>query len=422
MGEWALPEQAGAAYESLLHRVQGAPDGERLERFVHGGIWHNFFHKYEEANHLHKRMLHVSRRYEELDRVIPPSGAARQRYREGYERLLRGQCNDAYWHGIFGGLYAPHLRTAVYQGILEAETQADQLDPRPRAVRREDFNVDGREELLLASDALGVVVTPGDGGTVAEMGYRPLAFNAINSLRRRPEQYHRRLRQAQRAADEARSIHDRVLAKEEGLDQYLHYDRYGRQAFRTMLFGAGRALDDYRWGRLEESEELAAGAYRVLSAGKDCCVLEGRAPSCLCEARTELAVRDAGLVVNWGLRYAGLAELRGGLELVLNLLAPDAHDRYLLWPGGQERLKWSGEFTSEHLALVDEWLNLRIDVRVTPAARWWIYPIYTVSQSEGGFEKVYQGSAILPHWPVRDGGVQAEIRLEFSQSPLIPST
>jgi alpha-amylase len=414
MGEWALPPEAGSVYETLLHRVQEAPDGERLARFVHGGIWHNFFRKYEEANHLHKRMLQVSRRYEELDRMIPPSGGARERYRQGYDRLLLGQCNDAYWHGVFGGLYAPHLRTAVYQGILAAEAQADQLDARSCGVGREDFNVDGREELLLASDKLGVVVTPGDGGTVAEIAYRPLAFNVINSLRRRPEQYHRRLREAQRAAAEARSIHDRLIVKEEGLERYLQYDRYGRHTFRTMLFGAARSFHDYRRGRLEESEDLAGGAYRVASAGEDCCALEARAQGCLCEVRSELAVRGASLHASWRLRYGGLAELRGGLELVLNLLAPDAHDRYLLWPGGQERLKWSGEFTSDRLALVDEWLNLRIDVRVTPAATWWVQPIYTVSQSEGGFEKVYQGSAILPHWPVREGEAGAEVRLELS--------
>jgi alpha-amylase len=359
-------------------------------------------------------MLQVSRRYEELDRMIPPSGGARERYRQGYDRLLLGQCNDAYWHGVFGGLYAPHLRTAVYQGILAAEAQADQLDARSCGVGREDFNVDGREELLLASDKLGVVVTPGDGGTVAEIAYRPLAFNVINSLRRRPEQYHRRLREAQRAAAEARSIHDRLIVKEEGLERYLQYDRYGRHTFRTMLFGAARSFHDYRRGRLEESEDLAGGAYRVASAGEDCCALEARAQGCLCEVRSELAVRGASLHASWRLRYGGLAELRGGLELVLNLLAPDAHDRYLLWPGGQERLKWSGEFTSDRLALVDEWLNLRIDVRVTPAATWWVQPIYTVSQSEGGFEKVSQGSAILPHWPVREGEAGAEVRLELS--------
>ena len=92
----------------------------------------------------------------------------------------------------------------------------------------------------------------------------------------------------------------------------MQYDRYGRHAFRTRLFAGAPSLDDYRAGRLGESEELAGGAFRVVSAGVDCCALEGRAPQCMCEARTELAVSGTTLSAEWRLQYAGLAELRGG--------------------------------------------------------------------------------------------------------------
>src|SRR5881296_3308424 len=192
---WALPSETGRDYEELLHRVGNMPESERYLRFVHGGVWHNFFHKYEEANHLHKRMLDVSRRYEELDRSVAPAGEQRRIYSQGYENLLRAQCNDAYWHGVFGGLYAPHLRTGVYRALLDAECAAERLDAGSAAVRRLDFNVDGWDETLLRNDSLAVVVNAGDGGTVSEIAYRPQAFNAVNSLRRRPEMYHARLRE-----------------------------------------------------------------------------------------------------------------------------------------------------------------------------------------------------------------------------------
>jgi hypothetical protein len=35
-----------------------------------------------------------------------------------------------------------------------------------------------------------------------------------------------------------------------------------------------------------------------------------------------------------------------------------------------------------------------------PAARDW-YPVETVSNSEAGFERVYQGSCLTFHWPLR---------------------
>ena len=413
---WSLPAESSRRYEELLDRVRHLPDGEALERFVHGGLWHNFFHKYEEANHLHKRMLDVSRRYQDVPRARLRAAGKRRQYDHGYQRLLTAQCNDAYWHGVFGGLYAPHLRAAVYQALIEAEAIVDKLDP-PRGARRMDLNLDGADEIILSNGSLGAVVTPADGGVVAEIAYRPRAFNAVNSLRRRPEAYHARLQEAGRGGG-TESIHDRLVAKEAGLERFLVYDRYHRAAFRPLVFAAGRTLDDYRAGRLGESGELAAGPYRIASTSANGCVLESHAPGCDCSARNEISIDGAGLTAAWTLSRNGPTELEAGLELVLNLMAPDAHDRYFVLPGAADRprLAWSGEFRGDCLALVDEWLDLRIDVRVSPEAAWWIAPIFTVSLSEEGFEKVYQGSAILPHWPVRGRELRASVRVEFRQS------
>jgi len=132
------------------------------------------------------------------------------------------------------------------------------------------------------------------------------------------------------------------------------------------------------------------------------------------EVRNEISIDGAALKAEWTLRPSRSEDLRAGLELILNLLAPDAPDRYFVFPDQPEkpRLNWTGEAHGDCIALVDEWLDVRINVRVRPAPTWWIYPIFTVSQSEGGFEKVYQGSSILPHWPAREE-VNATLRMEF---------
>jgi len=409
---WALPPGAGRDYQELLDRVE-----DRFLRFVHGGVWHNFFHKYEEANLLHKRMLDLSRRYQELGQALPAAPESRRRWDQGYRKLLAAQCNDAYWHGVFGGLYSPHLRTAVWGALLEAEDLAGQIDTAPRGARRLDLNVDGRDELLLSTDTLGVVVTPGDGGTVAEISYRPRAYNVINSLARRPEAYHSRLQEAQQGGEGAQSIHDRMVAKEANLGRFLQYDRYHRHAFRTLVFAEGRTPDDYRRGCLEECVPMAQAPFQVVSAEGSRYRLEACSPDGVWQVANDVSIEGSALTANWEARHSG-GRLRAGLELVLNFCAPDAHDRYFVLPsaaGGapRPRLGWSGHVQGESVALVDEWLNLRIDVRVAPAAAWWIYPIYTVSLSEGGFEKVYQGSAILPNWPAPDGVARAKVQLEF---------
>src|SRR5579872_7398128 len=73
--------------------------------FLRGGTWRDFFSKYSEANLLHAKLLHASEKVHAMARSDAGPGA------EAMTSLLRGQCNDAYWHGVFGGLYMPHLRT-----------------------------------------------------------------------------------------------------------------------------------------------------------------------------------------------------------------------------------------------------------------------------------------------------------------------
>ncbi len=52
------------------------------------------------------------------------------------------------------------------------------------------------------------------------------------------------------------------------------------------------------------------------------------------------------------------------------------------------------------LRVVDEWQNVAATIEAPSAGQFWIAPIETVSESELGFERVYQGSQILALWPV----------------------
>jgi 4-alpha-glucanotransferase len=54
----------------------------------------------------------------------------------------------------------------------------------------------------------------------------------------------------------------------------------------------------------------------------------------------------------------------------------------------------------DRLAQGNDWLGIRIETAVTPPADAWISPIETVSNSESGFERVYQGSCLVLSRPV----------------------
>src|SRR5207244_12404509 len=93
------------------------------------------------------------------------------------------QCNDAYWHGIFGGIYAPHLRTDPWRNLIRAEAIADRETPGALAPRVEllDYDAAGANELLFTSLEAQALVKPTDGGTIATLDFRSTARTLLNS-------------------------------------------------------------------------------------------------------------------------------------------------------------------------------------------------------------------------------------------------
>src|SRR5204863_1041111 len=88
-------------------------------------------------------------------------------------------------------------------------------------------------------------------------------------------------------------------------------------------------------------------------------------------------------------------------EWALNLLAPTAHDRYFETNGVRlehSTMNSSGSVRSGNLRLVDEYLRLAIRVEVGGASEIIRYPLESISNSEAGFERIFQGSIMLPVW------------------------
>jgi len=415
MTEWALPTPARARYQALQQEFSGRPDAQA---FLRGGFWRGFFSKYTEANLLHKKMLHVSQKVHRMGvssrRGLPVRGALE----DATQHVLRAQCNDAYWHGIFGGVYAPHLRTFLWRELIRAERLADAAD-HGRATYTElmriDFDADGQEEIYATSDQYAALIKPSDGATLPALDFRASDVTLINSVQRRPEPYHAKLREAVARGGGAVSIHDQVRVKEEGLERWLHYDRWPRHAFRLLLFAPGKNHADYEAGHLEESAAFAAARYEVNKAA-------GEEAKFICEAPLGLAgegIASDGLVraektfsftrsrknfsvaCDVALSSSGGSpvSLQLGLEVVINLLAPEQPDRYFEYLGARYPLRWSAAVAASQLRLVDEWQDVAITLEAPGARDFWVAPIETVCESEEGFERVYQGSNILTVWP-----------------------
>jgi len=417
MMEWALPTRARLLYHGLLEEFASRP--EALP-FLRGGVWRNFFTKYYESNLLHKKMLYVSDKIATLEEGKRRSKSLQGSRDEAATLLLRGQCNDAYWHGIFGGLYAPHLRTALWRSLVQAESIADRLDHSKRnyaEVKTFDFDSDGKDEAYFKSDKYAALVSPSDGGTISAIDFRPCNATLINSLMRRSEAYHASLRGSGGSDPlSVQSIHDQKRAKEEGLERWLHYDNWRRNAFRLMVFSQDKTYQDCEAVHLDEDAAIAGGAYAVEDISNTQVSLSIDSRDWAAEKTFSFHPTDKGFDIGCDImlirKAHGSARVNVGIEVVINFLAPSAPDRYFQQDGKRFPLRLTAAVPAMDLSVVDEWQRVEVGFDAPAAQTFWIAPIETVSESEDGFERIYQGSQVMAVWPLEvDFGVEWRGRL-----------
>jgi alpha-amylase len=422
MMEWSLPYEAGMRFRKLKKTLKAAEiDEAQVRVFLRGGQWDNFLTKYEESNHLHKRMLYAGRKVKQL----PPghqetSGALRA--------LYRSQCNCAYWHGLFGGLYLNYLRHALYAQLIAAENTSDELlfgTDRGLSVEVVDFNQDGFEEIVVSNPEMNVFIAPDRGGALMELDYRSACFNLSNVLHRQREVYHQDILEAQENDEseggQPQSIHERVRLKEEGLQDKLIYDRLDRYSFmdhclvsnttweqfknnshEALLSFAGQP---YQWERAEDPVDPQVSF--VLRLRRES-INDNSREKCLAVQKIyRLDPQKAVLEVNYNLHNKGESSLDfiWVVEHNFTLLAGDAADRaYVLPTGGLEdpRMASEGVLSGiQTLGMRDEYFGFELQLQYSPAIEWWRFPVETVSQSEEGFESVYQGSCVAGCWKVQ---------------------
>jgi alpha-amylase len=428
MTEWSLPVPQQEIYDSVVHRLHDSPDWSQLQRFVRGGFWRNFRVKYSEANEMYCRMLEVSRRLEFARRGSADPALLPQ----AEDHLYRGQCNCPYWHGAFGGIYLPHLRNATYRELIAADNLLEQATGREGDwvdVSTEDFNKDLFPEVRLANNHLIAYAAPAQGGMLYELDVRAMQHNLLATIQRRPENYHRKVRTGSSAnAENAASIHERVVFKQSGLDRRLQYDAYPRKSMLEHFYDSDTTLEQIRQTQATERADFHTGAFDAkLRRGAGKIQLQQRREGTafglrlqLTKAITMEAGKDSvavaylleGLPPGRPLRFASEWNFAG---------MPSGADDRFFYDSQAHRLGQLGtnlNLQDAHfLGLIDQWLGLDVQIVISRPTSIWTYPVETVSQSEGGFEGVHQSVCVLPHWIVQGDvegrwSVQMEIAIQ----------
>jgi len=410
MGGWALPPAAAAELEAARHRLHDLPDGERLARLLRGGFFRNFLLKYPEIGDAYWKMLRLSRRVHEglVARPRDPRLLAAR------ERLWQGQANDAYWHGVFGGCYLPHLRRAVKSALIGGERSLEGAG-KPIGIEwtRADVDGDGQAEVAVRTRSLGVLMRPARGGSLTELAWMGGEVDVADVLTRRPEAYHRQVEERPRESlpGEAKTIHSAPAVKEAGLTALLRYDRFRRAVLLDGLFPPANGREpldpldpwDAAWVTVGErplDHEVKASPREVTVL---CSLLRPDGRPMALQKSLIVAADDSAVTAGYRLRWEGEEPLdaRWAVQCNLALSAGDAPGRYFR-VAGRPSLGSRGRLEGAHgLAMVDEWLGGEVALSFTAPAEVAWAPVETVSLSESGFERIYQGSALLVAWPVR---------------------
>ena len=360
MEGWSLP----AVPQHALHLLEQEAGEERLAgiqgSLLRGGHWKHFLVKYPEANRLHKVTTALSALCHRRGDPV-----------EARRAIARAQCNDAYWHGVFGGLYLPHLRGALWHQLARAEALLREGEPIAWEVL--DLDADGHDEIWVHSAHCSVLVAPSRGGAIEVCTRFAERRNLADTLTRRREAYHAL---DSEATATAHPTDDRGMPSihhiESGLrlDALPPKDPHDRALFVERLHPAGTITPLLERG---DAPVVRSWAHEPMAAEVE---RDGDT------VRVRLSARDGSLVKELRIDAGGGIDVR------------------FRWARGLTDAGWFSTEVSlaSPAALVSE-----------PAAQLVVYAIETVAKSEKGLDRTVQGECFTLLWNADAG--QAAVHL-----------
>jgi alpha-amylase len=247
-------------------------------------------------------------------------------------------------------------------------------------------------------------------------------------MRRRPEAYHEKLREHDRAAAapsdgrppaQPASIHDIVMTKQEGLSELLHYDHYERRSALVRLLPPATTAAEFDDGTARDLVGALDGHWSLESLGLDHVAasfregpVEIRKTIRIGGGRLDPALSVEVDVVNVS---SGRFDAVLGIEFAVMLLG-GGHNPAAFHEVDGRRVAHDGRLEVQSVARLqsgNSQVGVALETLVDSPVAAWIAPIESVSNSEAGFELVYQGSAILLHRPISLApGERTSLRVE----------
>lgn len=414
MEEWVLPTEIRKNFKKVRKALKEDPEQEETYQFLKGGFWRYFLVKYPESNNMHKKMLYVRKKLlkiEEKIRHLKDSSLIlkiKPKVLKTWDEIYKAQCNDCYWHGMFGGVYLQFLRFSVYTHLINAEKLIDEMNGIDLSRRSSymsieplDFNKDSKMDVLIESEVLNVYFNPSEGGTIFELDYKPKSYNLLNTLSRWPEAYHEsdKVEKSELMVDRYRRsmlrlrfLHDDISFEQLQSDDYYEFGDFINgdfKVFKSELDGKKATLEMCKVGSIKDTDSDE----RVR-----------------CTVSKKIVVEDnvIDIIIN------GNIGIVPGKEEILKRILTNIYvaiDIPFFFNGDTETFQWETndsiseviakktlmvpfQYKGSHFKAYDETYDLSFEITINSNMEWQQinhFPIIAYACTDVGYKKLYQG-------------------------------
>lgn len=454
MSEWALMPGSAEQFEEISSFTSDNNDKSPTKKFLKKGIWRNFLAKYSESASMYKKMLRVSQKTHELAKDIERNFKTKIKQEsplylqnsnlinQALNYLWAGQCNCSYWHGVFGGLYLPHLRQAIYKNLIDAENTLDSIvfnghgkkEKSDFSVEVSDFDGDGKDEILFEMQHQNLYFSPSQGGSIFEWDFKPVSVNLLNVLTRRPETYHQKFvnRKNENEHPNAEATAEMQVKKNVDMNNILNYDWYRRSSLIDHFLHPHTTLESFKQCQYGEQGDFVLGRYEYEipktvpgDANQDLVKFSRQGFVWVGDQRHNILVEkiiqtletcpdeqfpSPGSERKVGLRVKYRVQNLSDQPIRALWFAPEFNFAFSV----PDKEKSPYEIQCSEWKRIDPHLFWQVAVVFSEPTSLWVLPLETISNSEGGLEKTYQGTILLPNWKFSlDGRQSIEKNITF---------
>lgn len=419
MEEWVLPTFIRKNFKKVRKSLREDESKKEIYQFLKGGFWRYFLVKYPESNNMHKKMLYVRNKLisaeENLlnihdDKII---SIILNKITDAWDEIYKSQCNDCYWHGLFGGIYLQFLRFSVYTCLINAEKLIDTINAliNPELtsyiyIMPLDFNKNSKTEYIIESDIYNIYINPNDGGTLFELDYKPKSYNFLNTLTRWPEAYHESKKldtkevlvdRYRRSMLRLRFLHDDVTFEQLQSDKYYEFGDFADKGFKVTSSekeGRKAILEMERVGSVKDPDSDYRNPVRITK---------------------DIYVEDNDIEIIIRINFEENLDKEEVLKKIVNQLNL-AIDLPFFFNGDTNQFQWESkqrelingdernllkpfQYKGTHFKAYDKSNDVSIEFEISSKSnsiKIYNFPIIAYAYTEEGYQKIYQGINITP--------------------------